>query len=272
MAVTTSTERVTPAKAERWLNSNCNNRSLRDGVVEAYAEDMRTGNWTRCVQPIAFYEDGDLADGQHRLYAIVESGTEQDFVIMRGLSRRDGLNIDTGLARTVVDNARISGVDPHLSNNLVATARAIDSGETGGGGKRLTNAQKLMLVDEHRDAAQWAIATLPRAKNIFNVPVLAAIGRAWYHESDLDRLTKFCQVLATGFGEEAEDHTAAIAMRNYLLNNAGMASTSAMWRDTFLKAMNAVKYFMGRKRLTVIKGVAEEAYPLKKKKPARKAA
>lgn len=273
MPVTTTNEKITPAKAEQWLNSNCNNRSLREGVVEAYADDMRNGNWTRCTQPIAFYEDGDLADGQHRLYAIVESATTQEFIVMRGLSRRDGLNIDTGLARTIVDNARISGIDIDLSNNLVAAARAIELGETGGGGKRMTNAQKLAVVNEHREAAQWAISNLPRAKNIYNAPMLAGIGRAWYIESDMERLAQFCKVVGTGFGDGVED-SAAIAMRNYLLSNAGMASTSTMWRDTFLKGMNAIKYFMNRRRLTIIKSVSEEVYPLKKKKApvARKVA
>src|SRR4051794_1259299 len=112
-------EKIGPKKAEQWINANKTNRSLRAGVVEQYAGDMRNGNWTQCTAPIAFYEDGDLADGQHRLYAIVESDTTQTFSVARGLERRDGLNIDTGLVRSVVDNARISGLETGLSNYIV---------------------------------------------------------------------------------------------------------------------------------------------------------
>ncbi len=38
------TERITPAKAEKYLNSNKSNRTMRAGVAEKYAADMRAGN------------------------------------------------------------------------------------------------------------------------------------------------------------------------------------------------------------------------------------
>lgn len=70
-------EKITPKIAEAWLNANTCNRKLRDGIVERYAADMTAGKWTECPEPISFYVDGDLADGQHRLFAITESGTTQ---------------------------------------------------------------------------------------------------------------------------------------------------------------------------------------------------
>ena len=269
MPVKTTREQVTPKMAEAWLNANKSNRSLREGVVEQYAADMRAGRWTNCTQPIAFYDDGDLADGQHRLYAIVESGEPQEFNIMRGLCRADGLNIDTGLGRTLVDNGRISGLDTGLSAGLVGAARACQTGMPSAG--RLSNAQKLEIVAEHREACEWAISKLPHTKNICNSAVLGAVARAWYYENDLDRLEKFCKALGTGFSDGDAD-SAAIAMRNYMLERPGMAAGPAMWRDTFLKVQNAISYFMKRQRLTVIKGVKDEAYPLKKKRAAKKAA
>lgn len=264
----TTVMNVTPAMAEQWLNANKTNRSMRGGVAEQYANDMRAGRWTQCTAPIAFYDDGDLADGQHRLFAVADSGITQRFVVMRGLAREDGLNIDTGLGRTVVDNGRISGLDPGLSPALVGTARATAHGMPSSG--RLSNAQKLEIVNEHREAASYAISKMPHTKNICNSAVLGAVARAWYYETDLDRLEKFCKALGTGFSDGDAD-SAAVAMRNYLLSNGGLASTTAMWRDTFLKTQNAIHYFMKRQRLTVIKGVKDEAYPLaKKRKPAVK--
>lgn len=92
-------ETVTPKLAEAWINANKSNRKLREGLVEKYACDMRAGKWTQCPEPISFYADGDLADGQHRLFAIIESDTTQEFPIARGLSREAGLNINTGAGR-----------------------------------------------------------------------------------------------------------------------------------------------------------------------------
>lgn len=262
-------ETITPKKAEAWLNANKTNRTLREGVVEQYAKDMKTGNWTQCTAPIAFYDDGDLADGQHRLYAIVESGTTQQFTVMRGLQRKDGLNIDTGLARSLVDAGKISGLDTRLSHAVVATSRAVATGMSSAG--RMSNAEKLAVVSEHRDAAEWAISKLPHQKNVCNSATLAAVARAWYVETDLDRLEKFCKVIGTGFSDGDAD-SAAIAMRNYMLQNAGLAASTPMWRDTFLKVQNAIYYFMRRQRLTVIKSVKDEAYPLKRRRAAKRVA
>lgn len=270
MAFTQTLEKVTPAMAERWLNANTGNRSMRHGVAERYSADMKAGKWTQCTAPIAFYDNDELADGQHRLFAVVESGTTQTFIILRGLDRVSGLNIDTGLGRTLVDNGRISGLDTNLSHTLIATARAVQSGEATRRGGTESNAQKLLVVDEHREACQWAVSNMPDTKNIKNSAVLGAVARAWYWEQDKDRLAEFCRVVATGFSEGHGD-SAAVAMRNYLIQHAGLASGSSMWRDTFLKVMNAIQYFMKRQKLTYIKSVKDEAYPLKKKRQLKKA-
>lgn len=262
-------ETVTPAQAENWLNSNKNNRKMRDGVAEQYAQDMRDGKWTRCVAPIVFYEDGDLADGQHRLWAIVISGTSQEFAILRGLDRASGLNIDTGLSRSLVDAGRISGLDTSLSYELVAVARAVALGTPAMG--RQSNAQKLAVVAEHREAAQWACSNGPKGKNIRNAVVLGAIARAWYWEQDKDKLRRFCDVLTDGFSQ-GDDESAAVAIRNYLIQKAGIAASSGLWTDTFTKVQGAIEKFMKGHKLTVIRGVGAEAYPLKKRRNLRRVA
>lgn len=264
-------ENVTPTKAANWLNSNRSNRKLRDGVAEKYADDMRCGRWTTCPTPISFYVDGEVADGQHRLWAIVESGCAQRFPVARGLQRVDGLNIDTGLGRSLLDNARISGADSDLSNELIAVCRGIADGvhsntATSGSKNQRSNAERLEIVAAHREAGHWACANGPRGRPVRNGIVLSAIGRAWYMEADKERLRRFSDVLTSGL-YDGDGETAAIALRNYLMTKPALTS-AALWRDTFLKAQNAIHYFMRGKRLTVIKGTQDEAYPLKKGRKA----
>lgn len=256
-------ENVTPKKAEAWLNANNTNRKLREGVVEKYAADMAAGRWTQCSAPIAFYADGDVADGQHRLFAICETGIPQRFVIMRGLSREDGLNIDTGLGRSLIDNARISGQDTDLSNEIIALARAVEQGDRQKGA--LSNAQRLELVEKHREACKWATSNGMRGRGLRSQLTLAAVARAFYYEKDLDKLKRFCEVVTNGFSN-GKHEAAAIAIRNYMLTGSGarVGSSAALWRETFLKIQNAIRYFMLDKPLVVIKGVADEAYPLPK--------
>lgn len=256
-------ETITPETAQAWLNQNKTNRKLRDGIVEQYAADMRAGAWTQCTAPIVFYADGDLADGQHRLWAVVESETTQQFTIMRGLDRNSGLNIDTGLARSIVDNGRISGLDESLSYELVATARACALGVSAMG--RMSNAAKLQVVADYREAAQWAVSHGPRGKHIRNAPVLGAIARAWYWEQDKDRLARFGQVMGDGFSQ-GDSESAAVCIRNYMLTKAGVATASTMWVDTFTKVQAAIGKFMKGHKLTVIRSINEETYPLKRRR------
>lgn len=255
----TTIENVTPKKAEAWLNKNPCNRNLREGVAEKYAADMARGTWTDCTAPIAFYDDGELADGQHRLYAIIESGTTQRFIIARDLPRAAGLNIDTGASRSVVDNARISGSDPGLTNTILTAARAIHEGVRGTTAR--SNAQRLEVVARYREAAEFCNSYAPRTvKFIGSAPIMGAIGRAFMHERDKERLKRFCTVMRSGMMAD-DTESAAVALRLYLTGKGAIAG-SALWVDTFWKAQNAIHAFMRGRPMHVIKKVSAEAYPL----------
>lgn len=262
-------ENVTPTKAEKYLNLNSSNRKLRPGVAEKYARCLRDGTWTECPEPISFYEDNEVADGQHRLWAIVDSGVAVRCVIVRGLPRSAGLNINTGLARTLVDNSRIAGLGDDLSNELLATSRAVEVGAATS--RAQSYSERLAYVDKHREASKWAMANGPRGRGLRNAITLAAVARAYYHEPDKDRLHRFGDVVSTGFSD-GNYESAAIAIRNYLQAKGAQAASQALWRDTFLKVQNAIRYFMLSRPLTVIKVVSDEAYPLGRNvKPQSKA-
>lgn len=258
-------ELITPAKAERYLNKNKANRHLRSGVAERYASDMKAGRWTKCPVPIAFYEDGDIADGQHRLFAIVDSGASISFLVVRGLSREDGLNLDTGVGRTLVDNARISGTDDKLSNELLAIASFFVNGRRGG--KSLSPSQKLDNVNYDRDSIQWAASHSPKGRGFRNSIICSAVARAKHHGVDEQRLLQFIDVFSSGFSSGMED-SAAVALRNYVITNGtGLYATDP--RDLFLKTMNCIDRFLKRKQLSLIKAVKDEVYPLKKRRAAQ---
>lgn len=258
-------ERITPRTAKTYLNDNKSNRALRSGLVEKYAADMKAGAWTQCLAPIAFYEDGDVADGQHRLWALIEAGTPQEFYVLRGISRDAALNIDTGAGRTIVDNATIAGRGEGLNNTIVALCSGIELGNRAGRGN--TNSQKMAYVEKHLEAAKWAEHHGTFGKLLRNAPTNSAIARAWYVEEDKERLALFGNVVSKGFANGTED-SAAIAIRNYLLSHGGNSTSSGLWRDTFLKTQHACWMFMRRKPLMVIKAQSEERYPLLKAKRA----
>jgi hypothetical protein len=259
-------EKITPATAEKYLNRNHGNRALRDGLVERYANDMRNGTWTQCVAPIAFYDNGDIADGQHRLWAVVESDAPQKFIVVRGLPREAGLNIDTGKNRSIVDNAKIAGVREDLTAEVLSVARSIEFGTPMHGvanSRSFTDAQRIGWVDKHIEVLRWVLTNGPRGKGMRNSLTMGAVARAWYHEENKDKLRRYCDVFCTGFGD-GESESPAIAFRNYVIAKGVATTSSALWRDSFLKCQNSIKYFMMGKPLTNIRTVADEPYPLKK--------
>ena len=253
-------EKITPKRAEKLLNeTNLGNRKLRAGVVEKYAADMKAGKWLRNPQPIMFYDDGVLADGQHRLWAVVESGETIPFVVVHGVGKDVALNIDTGFARGLTDNARIAGHEKPLSHSMISMAVIVAYG-TRNIGRGLSNAERLGLIDRYESHLLWAEEHRPRRAKVGNGVIGAAVARAHMHERDLERLAEFCAILGGAMPQEPTD-VAAHTFRSYVLAGDDLARDA---RDLFLKAMNAVRYYMRRKTLTVIKGVKDEAYPLKK--------
>lgn len=102
-------EEITPELARTYLGNNLNNRNLRRQVVESYTQDMKDGHWRFVGDPIRFAADGRLIDGQHRLTAIVESGTTQKTVVIRGLVQASQLVLDTGVKRSFGDHLKFLG-------------------------------------------------------------------------------------------------------------------------------------------------------------------
>ena len=96
---------VTPELAEKWLEKNINNRKIRKSVIETYVNDMKNGKWSLVGDSITFDEYGVLTNGQHRLTAVMKSGTSQYFNVMKGI--KHNMNTDRGAKRNVSDNLKI---------------------------------------------------------------------------------------------------------------------------------------------------------------------
>jgi hypothetical protein len=89
-------ELITPEIAEAMLGGNIGNRSLAGRTVELLRSDYGSGRWLPdCPQPIVLNGER-LIDGQHRLMAIIKSGTTQSFWVCRGAEQSMVDAIDRG--------------------------------------------------------------------------------------------------------------------------------------------------------------------------------
>lgn len=147
---------VNPALAAGWLLRNTRNRSLRGAAVDAMARDMHNGRWIYDGAPIRFSADGTLLDGQHRLAAIIESGTTIPLMVIPGLADDAQDVMDTGTRRTIADALHLRGNSRGASPLLASTARLailIDTGKIAGKNVRVTTQEVIAWLEKNPDAA-----------------------------------------------------------------------------------------------------------------------
>lgn len=145
---------VTPEIASGWLELNTKNRSMRQRDVDKYARDMAAGRWLMTGEAIKFDTTGSLIDGQHRLWAIVESGQAVRMMVVTGLEPETQSMMDSGTKRTAADALNLAGFTS--PNNIAAVARiglAYDAGQ-------LVRARSTISTNEvpspsHAEIRQW---------------------------------------------------------------------------------------------------------------------
>jgi predicted transcriptional regulator len=116
---------IDPNHAGALLEANEANRNIRQRVVSAYARDMEHDKWLTTGETIKIGHHGELLDGQHRLHAIIASGTPQRLLVVRGLDPATRTVIDTGAVRTGGDALRMAGIGGGNPYALASAARML---------------------------------------------------------------------------------------------------------------------------------------------------
>ena len=102
--------RVTPEMAMRFLDANNLNRPLSDPHVQRIANQIRENKWRFNGDTIKIADTGDVLDGQHRLWAIIESKQSVETIIVNGIAREAFSTIDTiRKPRSLGDTVALSG-------------------------------------------------------------------------------------------------------------------------------------------------------------------
>lgn len=103
--ITINFERVSPATARRWLDSNHEDqRNLDTQLVSQYSRLMKDKNWQYDNgESVKFGLSKKMMDGQHRLNGVIDSGEEQILMVMRDLDDSALMTMDMGKRRTLAD-------------------------------------------------------------------------------------------------------------------------------------------------------------------------
>lgn len=166
MPIRSTVEKITPEVAAKILEDSktIQNRNVSDHHVEWLTSQMRDGRWVLNGEAIIVDEDGQLLDGQHRLWAVVNSGITIESLVTRGVERKAFPTIDTGAARTSSNTLTMTG-----EKNTKVLAAALGLLHRYDQGKMLWSlkpsgfspAVGLALLKQHpemRDAVEWACA------------------------------------------------------------------------------------------------------------------
>lgn len=97
---------ISPREAENMLKQNTRNREISMPLVKIYAKMMIEGEWYLTHQTIAIDEQGTLVDGQHRLYACVQSNIPFKTYVVKNAKQNPYL--DMGKNRNWSDNLNIA--------------------------------------------------------------------------------------------------------------------------------------------------------------------
>ena len=237
-------ETITPALASEYLAKNTKNRTPKKKAILNYARDMKNGKWELSPQGISFYEDGTLADGQNRLFAILKAGVPVKMYVTYEVPNNCNIQ-DRGVPRTTSDVLRMSGnLTDAASFEGVALMNALFSfaGRTG-----VTDSLIEEFLDEHAtEVAQSVWAVRSGKRGVANkAPVRAAAFCALKNGVTIETLRTFFDIVNTGFYKE-DPQTPAVVLRNYLIGDYS-ASTFMGRRDGFYVTLAAIADFENKR-------------------------
>ena len=190
---------VTPDMAKMFLMKNEANRRINKSQLEMLERSINDGHWRLTHQGIALYTDGDIADGQHRLTAIVNTGQTLKMPVFTDVERDTGtvLAIDCGLKRSVRDGAAISGTD--LTFQQAAIAKALEHGYRSTNRVKLTHIEQYQLISKWSGFIDMAAEFFPRnSLKVSITPVKVAALVAVKNGIDTEMVKAFCKTLSTG--------------------------------------------------------------------------
>lgn len=112
---------MTPEEATRLLDHNTLNRPLSDQHVRRIASQILSGKWRFNGDTIKISDDGQVLDGQHRLWAVVESKVSIETILVKGIAREAFATIDTlRKPRSGADVLALNGATKHRAMTSAA--------------------------------------------------------------------------------------------------------------------------------------------------------
>ena len=234
---------ITPIMAAEFLENNKSNRKINKKQLEMIVRSIEADKWRLTHQGVAFYNDGELADGQHRLQAIVKTGRTLKMPVFTGIERDTDtiLAIDCGKGRTVIDSASISGLKIKPSD--ISVAKGIQFGYKDRAFKKLSHSESCDLCTKYFKELQNINTLFPKSKSFITLaPVKVAVIDSLASGVSMDVAKKFCDALVSGEYSESI-FVNAVRLRSKLIskNYNGGSDRAVAYNMTYNTLMKTQK-------------------------------
>lgn len=195
---------ITPEIAQDMLTHNENNRKLSKVQVNKVKKLIEEKGWVETNDSICFDKDGNLINGQHRLYAIIEMEITVPTFVKFGLDKESFGLMDVPKRRNAADTCRYKYPEiaylADASGILDAFFGAKDHGGKVAGdfGTGRTLEERADCVKEYQGLAALAIHIKSRTKGPsdrsgFSVACIAGYVCGTMKLEDIDALIEVCK-------------------------------------------------------------------------------
>lgn len=219
---------VTPELAKLWLDeTDTPNRNVSWTQVGTYSRLMKAGKWRPAGDPIRRDASGNVLDGRHRLWAIIDSGVTLTQVVLDGATLEDQDVYDSGRPRRPSQQLAMRG---HWKNStqVAAVVRVVVQWHTGtliGNSYRPSTIEVMEFADRYRSRLEESVKhgiNVGRATGLSKALVGAfaftAYDKAAEHPEKVSvaKINEFLDLLASGVGLERDNPI--LVLRNQSMN------------------------------------------------------
>lgn len=221
---------ITPEEALIMLdNFNGLNRPVNWDTVKFYEDQMRRNLWQINGEAVIISDEGELLNGQHRLFACVEANKAFKTILVKGIPKEAFKTIDTGKKRTAGDVIAIaakSAGEASWHATTVASAAGIcveyQRGwlkKKGAGGAKVSSQEKLSFVEKNPDLIEWVTLARNKKRSVIkgHASIIAAICYLGHKKYEMKAKAFLHSVLS---GENLEAKSPMLALQNKFLENS----------------------------------------------------
>lgn len=266
-------ETVTPEIAKSYLKTSIGNRKIRRDTVESYKRELRSNKFGLTNQGIGFNTDGNLYDGHHRLFAIIETSIPADLLVCRNMPKDAVDNVDRGLTRSISDIYAIHNIQHELpdSMKMLSTPRGTSAlnqlVKCGFRNIKLSANEMMALYDEFKTGIDSLYGDVLSKSNLhLRSPMLSAAIAAVSNGVNPEAVARFYKVFCCDDITGCDEYNVGAALNwKRQIDDAKLRKASMDGKTLYIGTQNAIYHFSNNTHVQRIRITADYRYDVTEK-------